>query len=153
MNSAPATLTARNEVSIRPAYEADARALAPLLTELGYPTAEPAVRDRLAVLSTTGEQALVAVAQGHVVALVLLHRTWFLHRPPDGRIVTLVVAASHRGRGIGAQLLAAAEEVFRQWGCGRAEVSSGATREAAHRFYCRVGYEEQPKRFVKPLLT
>jgi len=61
------------------------------------------------------------------------------------------VTAHCRGLGIGAQLVAAAEQQFRAWGCARVEVSSGAQREAAHRFYRRIGYEEQAKRFIKQL--
>lgn len=49
------------------------------------------------------------------------------------------------------RLVEAAESVFRNWGFGRVEVTSGAAREAAHRFYVRAGYSEQPKRFIKLL--
>lgn len=49
------------------------------------------------------------------------------------------------------RLVETAEAVFREWGCERVEVTSGEKREAAHRFYNREGYIEQPKRFVKPL--
>ncbi|WP_210517891.1 GNAT family N-acetyltransferase [Hymenobacter terricola] len=141
------------EVSIRPACEADAKVLALLMAELGYPTQESVLRERLAALPQAGDQALVAITGAQVLGLVVLHRTHFLHRAPDGRIVTLVVAAAQRSNGIGARLVAAAEQVFRAWGCGRVEVSSGATRENAHRFYRRQGYAEQSKRFVKELAS
>ena len=48
-------------------------------------------------------------------------------------------------------MIEAVESVFRDWGCGRVEITSGATRETAHRFYVRAGYSEQPKRFIKLL--
>jgi len=83
--------------------------------------------------------------------MILLHRRHFRHCPPDGRIVALVISESCRRRGIGAHFIEASESVFREWGCGRIEVSSGAAREAAHKFYLRAGYSEQPKRFIKLL--
>ena len=138
---------------IRPASAADAGALAGLVAELGYPTEPAAAGHRLAALTAAGDQILVAEHEARVIGMVQLHRTYFLHRPPDGRIVTLVVTTAHRNHGIGNHLLAAAEQVLLEWGCGRVEVSSGARREAAHRFYHRAGYLEQPKRFVKPTLN
>jgi len=141
----------REEISIREAREADAEALALLVGELGYPTTAAIARERFNDLAEAGDCLLVAVDQAKVIALVVLHRTRFLHRPADGRIATLVVSDAYRGRGVGGQLLEAAEAIFRQWGCERIEVSSGAQREAAHRFYIRAGYSEQPKRFIKLL--
>jgi GNAT superfamily N-acetyltransferase len=147
------TPVAISEVTIRPAAGHDAIALTGLLSELGYQVETSLLRTRLPELTTAGDAALVAEHHGQVVGLVHLHRMHFLHRAPDGRIVTLVVAASFRSLGLGQQLLRAAEQVFREWGCGRIEVSSGAQREAAHRFYRREGFEEKPKRFVKVLTT
>ena len=139
------------EVSIRRACQSDADALALLAGELGYPTEAPTARERLDDLTKAGDCLLVAIHDSKVIGMVLLHRTHFLHRPPDGRISTLVVSVHYRGRGIGARLVEAAESVFRKWGCERVEVSSGEKREAAHRFYNRAGYCEQPKRFIKVL--
>ncbi|KAA9332387.1 GNAT family N-acetyltransferase [Hymenobacter busanensis] len=140
-----------SRVSIRAAVETDAAALAGLVAEVGYPTEEATLRTRLADLTAAGDLLLVAEYAGRVVGFAHLHRTPFLHRAPDGRIVTLAVTADLRSQGLGKQLLQAAEQVFRQWGCGRIEVTSGKPREAAHRFYLREGYEEQSKRFVKLL--
>ena len=139
------------EMSIRRACESDADALALLVGELGYPTEASTARERLNDVTQAGDCVLVALHSSKVIALALLHRTRFLHRPTDGRISTLVVSEDYRGRGIGARLVEAAESVFRQWGCERVEVSSGEKREAAHRFYGRAGYSEQPKRFIKEL--
>lgn len=141
------------KINIRQAVESDANALALLVAERGfdYPTEIPLVRERLADLIGAGDCILVAVYDSKVIGMTLLHRTRFLHRPPDGRIVSLVISEAYRGRGIGASLIEAAESVFLNLGCGRVEVTSGAAREAAHRFYVRAGYSEQSKRFVKSL--
>jgi GNAT superfamily N-acetyltransferase len=140
-----------DEISIRQATEADAEALAALVGELGYPTEPATALERLRDSTAVGDCLLVAVHHSNVIGLILLHRTPFLHRAPDGRISTLVVSDNYRGKGVGGRLLVAAESVFREWGCTRIEVSSGAQRAAAHRFYLRAGYSEQPKRFIKVL--
>lgn len=143
----------KEEITIRQADESDANALAVLVAERGfdYPTEISLVRERLSELIHAGDCILVAARDSKVIGMALLHRTRFLHRPPDGRIVSLVVSETYRSRCIGARLIEAAESVFRNWGCGRVEVTSGAAREAAHRFYVRAGYSEQPKRFIKLL--
>lgn len=144
---------AKEEINIRQADESDANALALLVAERGfdYPTEISLVRERLADLIGAGDCSLVAVYNSKVIGMALLHRTRFLHRAPDGRIVSLVISETYRSRGVGARLIQAAESVFCNWGCGRVEVTSGAAREAAHRFYVRAGYSEQPKRFIKLL--
>jgi GNAT superfamily N-acetyltransferase len=141
------------EIKIRQADESDANALALLVAERGfdYPTELSLVRERLIDLYRAGDCILVAVYDSKVIGMALLHRTRFLHRPPDGRIVSLVISETYRNRGVGAHLIKAAELVFHSWGCGRVEVTSGALREAAHRFYVREGFSEHPKRFIKLL--
>lgn len=143
----------KEEINIRQAGEADADVLALLVAERGfdYPTEIQLVRERLVDLIDAGDCILVAVYDSKVIGMALLHRTRFLHRAPDGRIVSLVISETYRSRGVGARLIEAAESVFRDWGCGRVEVTSGSAREAAHRFYLREGYSEQSKRFIKLL--
>ena len=51
----------------------------------------------------------------------------------------LVVAASYRGRGVGARLLDAATEWAQARGCTHLELTSGAGRKDAHRFYLSQG--------------
>lgn len=151
MNLAPAVSLV--DVSIRPATPADSDALSVLVAELDYPTAPPLVCARLGELTAAGDLVLVAEYESRVIGLVHVHRTPFLHRVPDGRVVTLGVLAAYRNQQVGAKLLTAAEQQLREWGCGRVEVTSGIPREAAHRFYLRAGYEPQSRRFVKQLLS
>jgi len=139
------------KIKIRHADESDADALASLVAERGfdYPTEISLVCERISHLIGAGDCILVAADQSKVIGMALLHRTRFLHRVPDGRIVSLVVSETYRSRGVGARLIEGAESIFRNRGCGRVEVTSGSAREAAHRFYVRAGYSEQPKRFMK----
>jgi GNAT superfamily N-acetyltransferase len=143
-----------NEITVRQGQEPDAMPLADLLAEPGfdYPTEISFVRERLAELLGAGDKILVAVHHSQIIGMALLHRTYFLHRCPDGRISSLVISADYRSFGIGTLLVKEAEQFFRQWGCGRIEVTSGLKREDAHKFYLREGFIEQPKRFVKLLL-
>lgn len=64
--------------------------------------------------------------------LALAHR---VGSDPFAEIVGLVVGAAWRGRGIGVQLVAAAESWARRAGASQLRVRSNVVREATHRFY------------------
>jgi GNAT superfamily N-acetyltransferase len=64
-----------------------------------------------------------------------------LVEPISALILGLVVGEGHQSAGIGAQLLGAAERWARARGCRRLVVATRVTRERAHRFYAREGYE------------
>jgi GNAT superfamily N-acetyltransferase len=61
----------------------------------------------------------------------------------------MVVAAEVRGRGIGAQLVGAAETALVAGGCQLVEVTSSLARTEAHRFYERLGYERTSVRLAR----
>jgi GNAT superfamily N-acetyltransferase len=54
-----------------------------------------------------------------------------------------------RSRGIGASLLAAAEDLARDRGCYRIQLTSRNVREDAHRFYVTNGYGQTSQGFKK----
>jgi GNAT superfamily N-acetyltransferase len=56
-----------------------------------------------------------------------------------------------RSQGVGAKLLAAAEEIARREGCYRVQLTSRTVREDAHRFYLANGYELTSQGFKKLL--
>jgi GNAT superfamily N-acetyltransferase len=133
-------------MNVRPASDVDAAEIAALLTALGYPAQPPVVRRRLALLE---ESDAVLLAVGGMVAL---HRIPLLAEGGAiARITALVVAPDRRGTGIGRELLAAAEQVARRWGCDLIEVSSGRRqeRESAHRFYRAAGFEDTAMRSTR----
>jgi GNAT superfamily N-acetyltransferase len=75
-----------------------------------------------------------------------------LHRPaPVGRISMMVVDTALRSRGIGAELVGAAEQALAEQGCYMVEVTSHLRRTEAHRFYERLGYERTSVRLAKEL--
>jgi GNAT superfamily N-acetyltransferase len=54
-----------------------------------------------------------------------------------------------RSQGVGAKLLAAAEEIARREGCYRVQLTSRNVREDAHRFYLANGFEQTSQGFKK----
>ena len=138
-------------MSIRRITASDIPSATALLAELGYPTTEADLGERLKAIATNPEDAvLVAAEDGNILGLVSVHSFEMIHRPGRlGRITSLIVAASARGRGLGTNLLAAAEKHLRAYGCAKLEVTSGEQRSSAHDFYAANGYKEERVRFTK----
>ncbi len=66
-----------------------------------------------------------------------------------GEIESFHVRSDMRSRGIGAQMLIAAEELARERGCYRIQLTSRNVREDAHRFYLANGYGQTSQGFKK----
>ena len=143
-------------VIIRDAADADAAGLGPLLETLGYPADAESIAERLRAqraADPTG-RVLIALDGPEIVGFAVLHSTPALHRPTAvGRITAIAVTSSRQGRGVGRELLRAAEDHFRAQGLGRIEVTSGPTHQKAYEFYRRLGYEDQGVRFAKNLVS
>jgi GNAT superfamily N-acetyltransferase len=123
-----------------------------LLAELEFAVDDAGVSDRLRRLAAIGEPVLLAEVEGETVGLLDWHVMATIHRPaPVGRIVTLVVAETHRGRGIGRALAAEAERRMRDRGCEKMEVTSNLRLTRAHEFYEGLGLERSSYRFAKDL--
>jgi len=134
----------------------DAARLAVLLTQLGYPVAEPEVMERLTYWFDDPASVLIgADVKGELVGVVAVHASPLLEVTGRwARIVALVVDEGYRGKGIGRRLVEAAEARARELGCLRMEVTSSRRRDDAHRLYRRHGYEdvcERSARFMKLL--
>jgi GNAT superfamily N-acetyltransferase len=126
--------------------------LARLIGQLGYEATPGEVAERLEAMHTEGRLVLVAELGGVVVACLSTSVMRVLHRPaPVGRISMMVVDESLRSRGVGAELVRAAEEALAERGCYMIEVTSNVRRTGAHRFYERLGYERTSVRLAKEL--
>ena len=137
-------------VSIRPAVLDDAPALEVLIRQLGYDETAADIAARLVAMEDAGLTALVAELDGRVVGCLTVSIMPVLHRPkPVGRISMVVVEEGLRSRGIGAELVRAAEEWLKGQGCGMIEVTSNLKRTEAHRFYERLGFERTSLRFAR----
>ena len=129
-------------VRLRPPLPSDAQVLADLAGELGYPTSAELLLGRLAALHPTDAAVFVSTDANDVPTgwcHVEMRRT--LVEPASALILGLVIGEGHRSAGIGAALLAAAERWARARGCRQLVVATRITRERAHRFYAREGYE------------
>ena len=140
-----------NEPNVREATEADAPVIAELLGGLGYSVERGFIRNRLAMLATRPDEAvLVAEALGRVVGVISLHLFPLFHAELwVGRVTALVIRPDQRSRGIARAMLQAAETVA--WGrqCIRVEIDSGGSHYTAPAFYERTGYERVDRYFVK----
>jgi GNAT superfamily N-acetyltransferase len=143
---------------IRLASPNDAPAIASLLGELGYPAEADRVRARMTRLLTGGDNARDAVfvatdsRQTTPIGVLALHRFAALHDDADvALIMALVISERARGGGVGRQLVDAASQTARQWGCGRMLVTTHVRRADAHAFYERIGFELTGRRYAKTL--
>jgi ribosomal protein S18 acetylase RimI-like enzyme len=67
------------------------------------------------------------------------------------RLESVHVASGLRGQGIGAAMVAFAESFSSSQGASSIELTSNSDREAAHRFYRRLGYAQSHAGFRKTL--
>jgi len=126
---------------IRPMRVQDARAVATLATQLGYPSTETQLAERIPrVLGLGDAAAMVAEDAGGVIAWIHVELRRTLVADQEAQIMALVVDERCRGRGIGGALMSEAELWARERGAVKLRVGSRATREGAHRFYEREGY-------------
>jgi GNAT superfamily N-acetyltransferase len=146
-------------LQIRLAQTTDAALVNGLLHQLGYPqddTAAAAARIQ-AWGDDPSSAAYVADGDGDLLGLVAIHVCPFFERAGSwGRIVALVVSDQARRRGVGGQLVAAAESFAAGRGCLRMEVTSADRRQDAHGFYLRRGYRDQAgqsSRFLRDVVT
>jgi ribosomal protein S18 acetylase RimI-like enzyme len=139
--------------AIRLATKDDAAELGRLLSPLGYPITEDDVTAVWEAWEREGNFALVVPGERSLLGAITLHRMVVLHRPrPVGRITSLAVDPSARGRGLGRALVRAAEEALAEAGCGLVEVTSHRRRTDAHTFYAYLSYERTSFRFAKDLI-
>jgi ribosomal protein S18 acetylase RimI-like enzyme len=141
-------------MEIEAATMADADHLASLWVDLArdqrahgsHLQAEPnreSVREGLS-RSIVTECVLIARAdEGDIVGFVEFAPETVSYRRDTERgvIENIYVRSSHRGEGVGSDLLAAAEDRLREGGAERIVLDVLAPNEAARRFYARHGYE------------
>jgi GNAT superfamily N-acetyltransferase len=138
--------------TIRDALAPDARAIAVLLTQLGYPSDADDVEERLERLRVVGDRVFVAELDGEVVGLAHLQVTPAIERDrPAGKLGALIVDEARRGRGIGRALVEAVEREARLRGCELVFLTTSERRDDAHAFYERVGFEQTGRRYGRTL--
>lgn len=138
---------------LRPSRLADVPELTRLWIQLGHPITVESVAATWTSWTTGDDAAIVAVrADGTLAGVVAIHRMRVLHRPaPVGRITALIVDEPDRGRGLGRELVAAAEAALARSGCALLELTSNDRRVDAHEFYRHLGYARTSIRLAKDL--
>lgn len=137
-------------LAIRSATPADAAPIAALLDQLGHPLGAEQVAANIVALDDLGIAPLVATDGDEVVAVCALSIMHTVHRrAPIGRVSMMVVEDGRRSGGIGTALVAEAERRLAAAGCYMIEVTSNMSRDRAHRFYEKLGYERTSFRFAK----
>jgi len=140
-------------VLLRTVMEADAEHVASLLAELGYPSNEADIRNRLRHrLHSQTSCFLLAQSASEVIGFVSAELVPYF---PNGsticRVTALIVSINHRGRRVGERLLSGAADFARGHHCSGIEITSAEHRIEAHRFYQRVGFTRTSFRFFQAL--
>lgn len=138
---------------IRKAVAEDSAALAVLYCTLSdHPSicVLPERLDRLA--HDLNQQLLVVDVKGEIVATahLMFCPDAMFGLQPYALIENVVVASSHRNRGVGSALFTHIQTLCTEQDCSKVMLLSSATRSDAHRFFTRQGFSADHKRgFVK----
>jgi GNAT superfamily N-acetyltransferase len=126
---------------VRHADLKDAAAITTLSEQLGYPTGEGEVRERLAAILRREDNAVfVAERDGKTVGWAHVVGEVFLESPRFAELAGLVVDREARRRGIGRHLVEACARWAESRRFRQMRVRSNIVREEAHRFYANVGF-------------
>ena len=140
---------------VRRARPTDAKSLADLSGQLGYPATPAQLKERLRRIVPASQHAVFVAEspQAGVIGWLHVSVTHLLESDTRAEVNGLVVADRQRSLGAGAKLLEAAEQWARKRGCKNVNLRSNVIRERAHLFYLRQGYEhyKTQKAFRKPL--
>lgn len=149
--------SAGGQITIRTAQAKDAPRLAALSGQLAYTATPDEILRRLPRLARDHEH-VVFVAEdcsGTVIAWTHAFVCHLLEADPQTEVSVLVVDEARRGNGVGRLLMERVEQWARQKNCWAVRVRSNVTRERAHAFYGRLGYEtvKTQRVFRKTLLA
>jgi GNAT superfamily N-acetyltransferase len=146
------TVTARTGALVRDGRADESSVLAALLSQLGHDVAPAWLGSWMRTVDPATDRVLVAEEAGEPVGVGAIHVTPFAHEGGHrARLTALVIDRRVRSRGLGGLLLDACEQAARQMGCSSLELTTGAWRRDAHRFYERRGYAHSSRRYAKQL--
>ncbi len=137
--------TAAKEITIeiREPETRDYPHIAELAGQLGYKSTAEEVARRLKAMRGSPDQAVFVaeVAGGEIAGWIGVFVYHCMEVDMRAEISGLVVNERLRSMGIGRLLLESVEEWAREKGCAAVGVRSNLTRDRAHEFYMRLGYE------------
>ncbi len=143
MKQQPDPASAQSRCEVRAPKPGDYDRMADLAGQLGYPSTGTQVRIRLDEMVNSNHYA-VYVAElpgGRIAGWIGMCVFRSVEQDSCAGISGLIVDQEVRSCEIGKVLLGAAEEWARSQGCDAISVHTNVTRERAHRFYARNGYE------------
>ena len=127
---------------IRALTRSDARRVAELTQQLGYDADVHQILVRLDKLAGEAAHHVIGVeAPRGLVAFAHFFERPSIEKGFDMVVQSLVVDVTLRGSGVGRLLMEQIEHVARSNNCGTVVLSSQASRNNAHGFYQRLGYE------------
>lgn len=135
-------------VTVREARGADAAAVAALYRSFVSSPHINVREDRLETIASDPNNFLFVCEVDEVVcgtAFLTLCLDAMFGNQPYGVLENVVVDEAWRGKGIGSQLLAHAEEVCRMRDCSKIMLLSTASRTSAHRFFEQQGFSAANK--------
>lgn len=141
-------------LTFRGAVPADAGAVYELICDMESSRLPREEFERIFALQLAGENYLCLIAElgGETVGALNMRFEYQLHHAARiAEVMELSVAPAHRGRRIGAKLLAAARSSARENGCVQIELACNRLRTDAHRFYEREGMRPFHYKFSFPL--
>jgi GNAT superfamily N-acetyltransferase len=139
---------------IRNATRDDALAIIDLTRQLGYSLPDQTILENLErVLGDERRAALVAISDGKVIGWCTVLIDFAITEPPYALLSGMVIDESHRGKGVGRELLLVAEAWAKSQGLKRIRLRTNLLRSGAHAFYERCGYEavKEQRVYVKTL--
>lgn len=130
-------------MKIRNAKKSDAKALAGLAGELGYPTSATEMESRLENIILERRNAVFVAELDLVVGWIHVSLIQSLESGSFAEIRGLVVKESRRNAGVGTALVAAAESWALKNGCRQIRVRTNSVREKAKTFYKNLGFQQK----------
>jgi predicted N-acetyltransferase YhbS len=126
----------------------DAKVVATLAGELGYPNEVEAIRTRIRAIGES-DLLLVAVdASDKAIGFIQAHRVCIIEVGFRVEILGLVVSCWSRRSGIARRLIEEAESWAKNIGAEAISVRSNTKRIEAHLFYPALGYEKMKTQAV-----
>lgn len=145
----------KSTCSVRPPEPRDYDKIADLAGQLGYPSTAKQVQRRIDAMANSKEYAVYVaeLPEGQIVGCIGLYVFRSVVQDICAGISGLIIDQQIRSHGVGKALLDAAEKWARSLGCNAVSVHSNVTRERAHQFYIRNGYDcvKTQKYLVKAL--
>jgi len=131
-----------DRVTVRLARTSDARHIATLCLQLGYPASQGQVQRRLERIQQENHHALYVAerSDGQVIGWIHAYVRHLVVVDAHAEVGGLIVDQDCRKRGVGRLLMQTVEQWARRQGCRAVRVRSNVVREGAHAFYKRIGY-------------